>query len=238
MKRHAPIWLAVLAIGLFVFCLLHRSETQIYTLNDSGSFIKLAPGTTTVAPLKFQSGPLLSTITPGTMEYLNHTFYLTTYLIRRSVHLDQAIVTTPVTVSNTLTETVIYTIPMASNYITAGKIIRPRLWGIYWANNPQTFTLRLKYNGSTLLATTSTTSGATAKPWQADFTFTAVADGAGGSAQASTGLIQDTTHNMDALTAPIAFDTTTTNTIEITVQWSATGANSLQLNQGYTDCIQ
>lgn len=51
-------------------------------------------------------------------------------------------------------------------------------------------------------------------------------------------MIQDTTINMDALTSAAAIDTTATNTFTITCQWSATGANSLQLNQGYTECVQ
>lgn len=198
----------------------------------------IAQGSVLSAPVMLVSAPLMTNITPGTLEYLNHTVYFTTYLIRRSIQLDQAIVTTPVTVTNDNTEQTIYTIPMATNYITAGKVIVPKLSGIYWAANPQTFTLRLKHNASTLLTTVSTSSGATAKPWECIFTVTAVTDGAGGTIQANARMIQDTTINMDALTAPEAFDTTTTNTISVTVQWSATGANSLQLNQGYTECIQ
>lgn len=195
-------------------------------------------GGTNAGPVTLVSAPLTSTPIPGSFEYLNHTAYFTTYLVRRSLQLNQAIVTTPITVSNTVAETTLYSINMASNYITAGKVIVPKLSGIYWAANPQQFTLRLKHQGVTLLSTTSTTSGATAKPWECVWTVTAVTDGAGGTLQANTRLIQDTTINMDALTNAVALDTTTTNTLNITVQWSATGANSLQLNQGYTECIQ
>lgn len=227
--------ICLLLVGLIAWFSFHsRADLNAWY---SGGTLTLT-GTVSNAPIKLVSSPLMTNITPGTLEYLDHTVYFTTYLIRRSIQLDQAIVTAPTTVSNSVAETTIYTIPMASNYITAGKVIVPKLSGIYWAANPQTFTLRLKHNASTLLTTISTSSGATAKPWECIFTLTAVTDGAGGTMQANARMIQDTTINMDALTAPEAFDTTTTNTISVTVQWSATGANSLQLNQGYTECIQ
>jgi hypothetical protein len=142
--------------------------------NSTDSYLTLPAGTTTVAPLKFTSGPLLTVVTPGTMEYLDHTFYLTTFLVRRSVQLNQNIVVTPVTVSNTVTET----------------------------------------------------------------TATILSIGAGGTLTASARLVQDSTVNMDALAAPVSIDTTTTNTFIITCEWSAAGANSLQLNQGFTECVQ
>ena len=200
--------------------------------------LTLAAGTTTRAPLKFTSGPLLATPVAGTMEYLDHTAYFTTFLVRRSLQLNQDIVVTPVTVSNTVTETTIYSIEMATNYLTAGKVIVPKLGGVYWLNNPQTFTLRLKKGATTLVTTTSTAGNSTAKPWEVQFTATILSIGAGGTLTARARLIQDSTVNMDALTAPVSIDTTTTNTFKVTCEWSATGANSLQLNKGYTECVQ
>lgn len=219
---------------------LHTGLLSVGTNLPAGAdaLMVLSPGTTTIAPLKFSSGPLLTTVTPGTMEYLDHTFYLTTYLVRRSVTLNQDIVVTPITVSNTVAETTIYSIEMAPNYPTIGKVIVPKLYGIYWSANPQTFTLRLKKTGTTLLATTSTVSGSTAKPWEAQFVATVLSIGNSGTLQASARLIQDQTLNMDALNGTAAIDTTLTNTFTITCQRSATGANSLQLNQGFTECIQ
>lgn len=238
MRRPYQIALGLVIALVFGIGYAWMSHSQIYTLNDSGSFIKLAPGTTTVAPLKFQSGPLLTSVTPGTMEYLDHTFYLTTYLVRRSIQLNQNIITTATTVSNTVAETQIYEVDMAPNYLTQGKVIIPRLYGIYWSANNHTFTLRLKKNGATLLTTTSTTSPSTAKPWEVMWVTTVITNGASGQLEASARLTQDATANMDALTAPVSIDTTLTNSFQITIQWDATGANSLRVNQGYTECVQ
>lgn len=219
---------------------LHSGFLSLGTNLPSGAdaLLIISPGTDSIAPLKFSSGPLLTNITPGTMEYLDHTFYLTTYLVRRSVQLNQDIVVNPTTVTNTVAETTIYTIEMAPNYPTVGKVIVPKLYGIYWSSNPQTFTLRLKKGASTLLSTTSTVSPSTAKPWEAQFVATVLTIGNSGTLQASARLIQDQTLNMDALTAATSIDTTVTNTFTVTCQWSSTGANSLQLNQGFTECIQ
>lgn len=205
-----------------------------FSFNGGANFT----GSVSNAPITLVSAPLMTNVTPGTLEYLNHTVYFTTYLVRRSFQLNQSIVTTPITVTNDNTEQTIYTITMAPTYLTAGKVIVPKLYGIYWSSNPQTFTLRLKNNGTNLLATTSTVTASTAKPWECVFVATAISVGTNGTLEANAKLTQDTTANMDALAAPVAIDTTLTNTFTVTVQWSATGANSLQLNQGFTECIQ
>lgn len=200
--------------------------------------LTLAPGTTTVAPLKFQSGPLLTTPAAGAMEYLEHTIYFTTYLVRRSFHLDQAVIVNPVTVSNTLTETTIYTIPMAANYLTVGKVIMPRLTGLYWSAGNKTFTIRL-YHGTNVLATTqSTSTPSSAKPWESLFMITILSTGTNATCYSSARLIQDTSNNMDALPGVDTFDSTQDNSFSMTVQWDSTGANSLMLRQGFTECIQ
>lgn len=203
--------------------------------------LHLLPGSATAgrAPLYLSSGPLLPTPEPGAMEYLNHTLYFTTYLVRRSVMLNQDIVTADATVTNTTAETTVYSIPMAANYLTVGKVIIPKLYGIYSSGGGRTFTLRLKYAGSTVISIQSDGGTVTNAPWYVHFPTTIRAVGASGSAIS---MAVGTFNNADkttSATGTTAIDTTVPNTLTVTVQWSAANASdAFTVQQGYTDCVQ
>lgn len=201
----------------------------------------LLPGTAVAgrAPLYFSSGPLLPTPEAGAMEYLNHTVYFTTFLVRRSFNLNQDIVTADTTVTNTAVETTIYTIEMAANYLTVGKIIRPKLRGIYSLKNGHSFTLRLKYAGNTVIAITSNTSAVTNAVWMADLMTTIRTIGAGGTAISFAKAAYNNVDVSAGVTLPTAINTTIDNTMTVTVQWSnADPVDSFTLQQGYTEAVQ
>ena len=201
-------------------------------------------GTNTVnrAPLQFTypAGPLLTNITPGAVEYgapgFEHTFFMTTYLVRRSVVLAQNVLTNDTTYTGFSTATNVYQVVMAPNFIKPGKVIEIALDGIYSLNTPQNFVLSLLHNTNILIATTSTVSTASSKPWELMARLTFRSTGTNGQVMAKLRLTQDNTANMDALAAAATIDTTITNTITVQMTPSANG-NSWTLQQGRTLCI-
>jgi hypothetical protein len=64
---------------------LTLSSTQVATFASSVTNINLAAGTTTVAPLQFQSGALLTTALAGTVNYDGKVFYATPQGAQRGV---------------------------------------------------------------------------------------------------------------------------------------------------------
>jgi hypothetical protein len=191
------------------------------------------------APIQLISGELLTTPVPGAMEYHDHSIYFTTYLVRRSFNLAQDILLADVTLANTGSEEPLYTFTMASNYPTVGKMFIPKLWGYYSTVNPSpTITFRLK-KGSTILATATTPGkSVTNTPFRLEFTTTVRSVGESGSIISYGDIQCDNLSLSTANTAVTIIDTTTSNIMTITGQWSAAdAANTLTLQQGYTDAI-
>ena len=114
--------------------LVATNDSRLVTL--TGGLI-LGTNTASRAPLQFTypAGPLLTNITPGAVEYgapgFEHTFFMSTYLVRRSVVLAQNILTNDVTYTGFSTATNIYSVVMAPNFIKPGKSIEILLDGIY-----------------------------------------------------------------------------------------------------------
>ena len=210
--------------------------------------LQIKAGTTVAgtAPLKFTAGPLMTAVEPGTMEFKGNTLYFTTYLIRRSVVLAQEIPIADVTVANTATETSVYQIPMAANYLTAGKHIDISLFGIFSsvaaANGVLTF--RVKYAGATILTYATAAGTNTNSPFQLNINSTCRAIGSGTTGkiiswgeftEGATPVTESSTRSAGALTD---IDTTVKNTIDITVQYAtANASNTITVQQGHTLCI-
>jgi hypothetical protein len=191
------------------------------------------------APLKLTDGPLLTTVEPGAIEYKGHTFYASTYLVRRSVMLAQDVVVTPVTVTNTTNETTIYTSTMAANYLTAGKLMNIKLYGRFFTVNSSTiYTFRVKLAGTTILTITSVGQNAFDRPFDIDLRSTVRSIGASGTIICYGKTQQDNLSPNIEIGSLTAIDTTLTNTISITVQWSnANPGNILTLEGGATECV-
>jgi hypothetical protein len=219
--------------------LVATNDSRVVTL--TGGLI-LGTNTASRAPLQFTypAGPLLTNITPGAVEYgapgFEHTFFMTTYLVRRSVVLAQNILTNDATYTGFTTATNIYSVVMAPDFIKPGKSIEILLDGIYTVAGAASFNIAFLHGTNVLETITSTTTPSTDKPWElfARITFRTV--GTNGTAISKIKLTQDTTVNMEAVTTPTTIDTTITNTVYIQLTPSA-NANSLTLQQGRTLCI-
>ncbi|MBC7845243.1 MAG: hypothetical protein H7Y10_01970 [Flavobacterium sp.] len=207
------------------------------------AYLQIKAGTTAAgtAPLKLTDGPLITSPESGAIEDKGHTFYASTYLKRRSIMLAQDIVVAPVTVANTTTETTIYTAPMGANYLTAWKLINIKLYGRQSTVNCSsagTYTLRFKRAGITVLAIASTASSDTNRPFDVDIRSTIRCIGVSGT------VITYAKTQQNNLTPNIVIgnlntiDTTVSNTLTLTVQWtSADPNNTLTLEGGATECV-
>lgn len=212
------------------------------------AYLHLGAGTTSAstAPLKFTDGPLMTTVEQGAMEYKGHTLYFSTYLVRRSVVLAQEVPVADTTVTNTTTETTVYSITMAANYLTVGKLIENNLRGIFSsiAGPNGVCTIRLKYAGATIFSFTTAAAVNTNSPFRIDIDTTCRAIGSGTTGklisfgefvEGATSATESVTRGAGALTN---INTTTTNSIDITVQWArADTGNSITVQQGKTLCV-
>jgi hypothetical protein len=129
--------------------------------------VHIAAGSATAgtAPVKFTAGPLMTVVEQGAIEYAGHTFYATTYRVRRSIALAQGIPIARVQVpASSTTKTLVYSCVMAANYLAAGKKINMRMNGTITqrSNLAAFFTITLENAGGVLLSWTTPASTAMA----------------------------------------------------------------------------
>lgn len=139
------------------------------------------------------------------------------------------------TVANTTTETSIVgngigTVTLPSNFFVVGKTIRIKGLGIHSSTANPTINIRIKL-GSTVVATTGAVSSSTDTNAQFDLDclITCRTTGASGTVMSSghyeeDGTSPDTYQMVNTATTTI--DTTASQVIAITVQWSAANANN------------
>jgi len=206
--------------------------------------VHIKAGTTAAgtAPLKLTSGPLLTAVEPGAIEYLNHTFYASSYLVRRSIALAQEVPIADVTVSATSVETLIYSIPMGANYLTVGKHLHIDINGhfgsISGTNGVATF--RLKQGGTTVATIASVSGPNTASPYKLSIVCTCRATGSGTTGKMMSFLDWEEGSNVkQMISGPVSdIDTTIDNTLELTIQYGSGNANNIfVLHQGHTLCL-
>jgi hypothetical protein len=186
------------------------------------------------APLKFTSGPLLTTVEEGAIEYQGHTFYATTYLVRRSIALAQSIPIARVAVpASSTTKTLVYSVPMAANYLTAGKKINMRLNGtITQRNNGSSFfTLTLEYAGSAVLTfTTPASTAMAALPFEIDLRSVCRSIGAAGSMISFGKFITNGAVNSSVMGAVTTINTTASNTLSVYITCNENNASTGPVN--------
>lgn len=222
-------------------------SAKVGILTAPTALLHLAAGAAAAnnAPFKFTAGPLLTTVEEGAMEFKGHTLYMTTFQVRRSVALAQEVPIADVT-ATAATETTVYSISMAANYLTAGKHIEINLQGIFSsiAGPNGVATIRLKYAGATIHTFTTAAGLNTNSPFDTTFNTTCRAIGSGTTgkllswsefAEGATSATESITRASGALTD---IDTETSNTITITVQFATADAgNSFTVRHGHTLCI-
>ena len=99
-------------------------------ITSPSALLHLAAGTTTVAPVKFTSGTNLTTPQAGTIEYDGCRFSLTNVATQRAIDRTGDVALASVTVSNTTTETTLWTAIMPANSLCIGNILKFQANGV------------------------------------------------------------------------------------------------------------
>ncbi len=138
------------------------------------------------------------------------------------------------TVANTTTETTLFTTSFAPDELRSGDMVDIIVGGYYSTTNASdTFTARIKINGTAVHSFNSVPKNVTNTPVEMEYKFTVRGDGA---TAPVTGLAKFSAFNDSLFGADIqdgTLNTTIANTITITMQWSAaTVGNTGTLKQG------
>ncbi len=138
------------------------------------------------------------------------------------------------TITNTTTETAFAsTCTIAANTLSAGDVIRIKLWGVYSNTlTPPTVTQKIKMGSTTLASTGAVTTGASAsdKGWSSEMYILVLSTGASGTIDAQ-GYAEYATAATTALTinnsnaSALSIDTTTDQAISATMQWSVASSS-------------
>ena len=197
--------------------------------------VTLGAGTTTVWPLKFQDGDLLTTPAAGVMEFDDGRFYITGTAKRQAIDRTTVPITATTTVANTTTETTIYTESLSANAAKAGRIYKLHADGILQNTAGADITFNV-YFGDDLVATIkpSAKNYAAGTNWDLNFnaTIRTVGDPGTGAIHGHI-LISDLDTAFNILFSP---HTTGINAITVKVQWdTAHASNTLSIYQGYLE---
>lgn len=141
------------------------------------------------------------------------------------------------TVANTTTETEIFTSTVLANEFHPGYVVRSRLNGYYsTANASDTFTIRYKIGGTTILSFTSDANNVTNTPFDLEFLTTIRSIGGSGTEISFGSITADNVDKDTTETSTSSIDTTIDLSFSITVQWdNADASNTITLTQGYLE---
>jgi len=202
------------------------------------ALLNIKAGTASVAPLKLTSGTNLTTPENGAIEYDGSSLDFTIAGVRRSLSQGDDTRVSDITVANTTTETTVHTSPVIADEFQVGKMYKLTVLGKYsTANASDTFTLRAKIGGTTLLTTLLSAGNATDAALQSVWYLTIRTLGATGTYSA---YVHTVLHNNVVSTTPVSgtVDTTSAEDLTLTLQWSAADAgNTATIMQSVLEVI-
>jgi len=201
------------------------------------AWIHLKAGTTTTPPLKLTEGDSNTTPQAGAMEYTDgHLFFSKADEVRYAVTLSNGVKSDTTTVTNTTTETEIYSKSFAANELHADEIVNCFCSGVYSnASASDDFTIRFKIDGVEIHALSRLGGNKTNAGWLAQAQWTIRTTGSGGTYVDFFSYTEDGNNPyMAADTSTHSIDTTTTHTVTVTIEWdSAKAGNIFSCTQGY-----
>jgi len=230
--------------------LIGHSVTQ---LNTSSAYLHLSAGSSTAgrAPLKFDSGTLLSTQEAGSVEYDgNRLFHTNSTALREAISGVIFLQTADKTISNTTTETSMFgtgsgTITLPANFFNAGKSIRFRLRGHISNTGTPNIEVKAKLGSTELITTTakSTASGLSNNYFVVEVVISCRTTGASGTIVAAGSLDYDSGSNKSesfgmVKTTTTTINTTTSQALDCTLTWgTANVLNTITTQVGVVETI-
>lgn len=148
------------------------------------------------------------------------------------------VITSTNTVANTATETEVYSAAISSGSLEVGRVYRMHLMGQYSTNDASdTFTLRVHIGGVQVASVTSIADQVSGSAITVRTTITVRSIGSSGEVMAHTEAVFNDKH-IDIDHGSETIDTTHTNMINATVDWSvAEAGDSVSVSQGYMEEI-
>jgi hypothetical protein len=205
--------------------------------NSPTARLHLPAGTATAgtAPLKFTSGVLLTTPESGALNFVDDKFYVTCVGTQRVIDRTSDVKLDTTTVTNTTTETTVYTGLVPANSLRAGNILKLNMSGtIDEAAAFDAVTIRVKIGGVTIATIVSPASGIAAKCWHISGFATLRSVGASGSMAWHMDMNADTVSS-DACGLNTV-NTTTAENVTVTAQWNTEKAgNIFTCTQGFME---
>lgn len=201
--------------------------------------IVLKAGSATKAPFAFSAGPLLTTPLAGAAEFNNNRLYVTEVARQRAVSVAEDVPIATTTVANTITETTVYTAPIAANELKAGKMYRIVVLGRYaTANATDTVTIKIKIGATELSSTVSTAALVSDAGVFLTFYLTVRTTGATGSIVSYTSATFDSVDQDRPGSGPVTVDTTVAGDVTVTATWSAADpGNTLAIEQAVSEVL-
>lgn len=230
-----------------------RHEHQVSEITDIATYyLKLdtsndpltgklttTPSTTSRASLNIPSGTAPTSFEQGDMYAENNTLHFIAGRDHRTVNLSDGVITADTTVADTTTETSLFTESLSANELHLGQLIKCRLLGYYSTGNASdTFTLRFKIGGTTVITLVSTAANVSNGVIDVEFILTVRAVGVSGEvATFSRGNFNNELKSSPT-TGNASIDTSSPNDIEATIEWvSADVNNTLTIEQAWCEFI-
>jgi len=176
-------------------------------------------------------------VVDGQIYHYNKRFYLDS-ANRRVISRSNDVLTSPVTVANTVTETTLWEGTVLANTLAVGKVYKG--WGLgkfSTTNASAVLTIRTKLNGVELSSIASTLGKVTDVAGFARSFITIRSIGATGTVTCFSSFQLDQ-KSFIANNSSVAIDTTSGSNMEITAQWNdAHAENTVTIDQGFLEAL-
>jgi len=200
--------------------------------------IQCAPGTTTVASLNIPLGVAKTSPNEGDFAYVDGKIaFMQKQPVALNLNMGAKLTTT--TVTNTTTETVVYSHDFAANQLHAEQLIHVNCLGIVTnATSSDDYTIRYKVGGVTIHTLSRVSGAVTNGPVELHHKGTVRTAGASGTFVDFVNMDEDGVRFYSSSATPSAINTTGAFTYEITVQWAnAKAGNVFEMLQGHIQLI-
>lgn len=176
--------------------------------------------------LEFFETDLDATPVAGRLEYSNDKLYLTNVGKQRAIDRTSDVITTTTSVSNTTTETTIFTGTIDANDLRAGNVIKGIVSGVVSnATASDDVTIRVKLGSTTLITLAPAIGNVTNADWHIDGIWTVRSVGATGSI--ATHVSAEISGNKEITNSIETVDTTAAENITVTIQWDNAKAGNI-----------
>ena len=195
--------------------------------------LKAGTATANTGQIKLENSTLLATPEAGSIEFSDGRFHITgtakqRVIDRTSVNVNVA----DVVVTNTTTETTLYSWSLSSNAMKVGRVYKVHLDGLITSAN-KNINLNFYFGGNLYATSTWVLGNISNKPWCGDYEITIRTTGTNG----TTAFHREMCVNAVTVETAVllAVNTEQTNTITLKAQWSDTGANTVTLYQAFLE---